>query len=280
MNDFQIFISYRRSGGADFAGRLNDRLTNMGYKVFFDVDSMVSGTFDSQLLDAIDICDDILLVLPQGALDRCDNPEDFVRIEIEYALKKNKNIIPIMIGGFSFPEYLPECIDKIRIYEGVTAYNEYFGAAMERVCSLLISKPAQDVDRSVGEASGKRFLEMKLYDKAISCLESEISNDTMNSELYFYLSVALLRGKRPFLSSKADIQRIEGYMETAIAMQEKSMYYCFCSYIKYDFYSNKHLKTDLNYVVLYEIAKTLGLTYSDVQELFALLKTNKPDWMI
>ena len=34
---YQIFVSYRREGGADLAGRIADQLKNLGYNVFFDV---------------------------------------------------------------------------------------------------------------------------------------------------------------------------------------------------------------------------------------------------
>ncbi|MBQ2750106.1 MAG: toll/interleukin-1 receptor domain-containing protein [Clostridia bacterium] len=42
MKKYQIFISYRRDGGADLAGRISDRLTALGYSVFLDVESMRS----------------------------------------------------------------------------------------------------------------------------------------------------------------------------------------------------------------------------------------------
>ena len=37
-NNYNIFISYRRDGGDALAGRLADRFTTLGYKVFYDVE--------------------------------------------------------------------------------------------------------------------------------------------------------------------------------------------------------------------------------------------------
>lgn len=139
MDTYQIFISYRRDGGDALAGRFADRFNALGYKVFYDVESMRSGTFTSQILDAIAQCNDVLLVLPPNALDRCVNADDWVRQELAFALKHNKNIIPIMMRGFEFPATLPDDIDKIRYMEGVTASSEYFDAVIQRIETLLYS---------------------------------------------------------------------------------------------------------------------------------------------
>lgn len=138
---YQIFISYRRDGGDALAGRLADRFTALGYKVFYDVESMRSGAFNTQILDALAQCNDVLLVLPPNALDRCVNPDDWVRQELAFALQHDKNIIPIMMRGFEFPEKLPADIDRIRYMEGVSASSEYFDACIKRLEQLLVTTP-------------------------------------------------------------------------------------------------------------------------------------------
>jgi hypothetical protein len=130
---YQIFISYRRDGGDSLAGRIDDRLTRRGYKIFFDVETMRSGVFNEQIYHAIDECQDVLLILPPFALDRCVNEDDWVRKEIAYAIQKEKNIVPIMMRGFEFPKVLPEEIDKIRMMQGITASTEYFDAVIDKI---------------------------------------------------------------------------------------------------------------------------------------------------
>ena len=56
--------------------------------------------------------------------DRCFYDDDWVRIEISYALKLKKNIIPIMMPGFLWPEKLPDDINEIRNLNGITASTE------------------------------------------------------------------------------------------------------------------------------------------------------------
>ena len=46
---YDIFISYRRDGGAETAKHLRDILTAKGYSVFFDTDSLRNGTFNQEL---------------------------------------------------------------------------------------------------------------------------------------------------------------------------------------------------------------------------------------
>jgi len=142
MDNYQIFISYRRDGGEGLAGRIADRLSSQGYCVFYDVESMRSGTFNTQIFEAIDKCQDVVLILPPNALDRCVNPDDWVRQEILYSISHNKNIIPVMMRNFTFPDVLPPELAAIRYMEGVVASNEYFDAVMEKITSMLKSKQA------------------------------------------------------------------------------------------------------------------------------------------
>lgn len=143
MENYQIFISYRRDGGDALAGRLADRFNALGYKVFFDVESMRSGTFNTQILDALAQCSAVLLVLPPKALDRCTDEDDWVRQELAFALKANKKVIPILMRDFEFPKTLPSDIDKVRHMEGVTASSEYFDAVIDRIKNLLEFSPAE-----------------------------------------------------------------------------------------------------------------------------------------
>lgn len=49
-----VFISYRRDGGEYTAKILRDRLSELGYAVFFDVESLRSGDFNTKLYSVIE----------------------------------------------------------------------------------------------------------------------------------------------------------------------------------------------------------------------------------
>ena len=138
----QIFISYRRTGGDITAKLVCEALKNRGFSVFYDYDALKGGFFDQRIYQAIEECSDVVLILPQGALDRCINDDDWVRQELRYALKLSKNIIPVMLDGFEFPQDLPSDIADIRFCNGVRFMIDYFDAFIDKVVERLVSSTA------------------------------------------------------------------------------------------------------------------------------------------
>lgn len=133
MKQYDIFISYRRTS-YDTANLIATRLKAAGYSVFFDVETLRSGKFNEQLFDVIRHCKDFLLVLPPGALDRCVNEDDWVRLEVMCALENNKNIIPILLNGFQWPDPMLSGMEELKNYQALTANSiEYFDMSMERL---------------------------------------------------------------------------------------------------------------------------------------------------
>lgn len=128
---YDIFISYRREGGYDTAKHLYDLLVRDGYKVSFDIDTLRSGDFDTQLLTRIEQCRDFILIVDKHAFDRTLDPgfdphKDWLRCELAHALKHDKNIIPVFLSGVSgFPEGLPKDIAGVAKKNG-PEYNRYY----------------------------------------------------------------------------------------------------------------------------------------------------------
>lgn len=177
MEKYQIFISYRREGGDMLAGRLCDRFKSLGYSVFFDTESMHSGRFNDQIYTAIENSDNLLLVLPRGALDEREG-DDWVRNELTHAFKYNKHIIPVMANGFEFPETLPEELDDIRYIEGVTILNEYFDAAVERIKSFLVNS---DGDNNEVQPAQKTENELTLKKAEYEKAKKEYGEDSLEA---------------------------------------------------------------------------------------------------
>ena len=140
MEKYDVFISYRRIGGEATARILCDRLQDAGYRVFFDVDTLRSGDFNQKLYDVIAGCKDFIIVLSPDSLDRCEQEGDWVRNELSFALKQKKNVIPILLKGFHFPDNLPADIEAVRVQNGLEASTEFFDAFMEKLYTFLKSK--------------------------------------------------------------------------------------------------------------------------------------------
>ena len=143
MKKYDIFLSYRREGGSETAKMLRDSLTERGYRVFLDVESLKSGPFNTKLFEVIDVCQDVVLVLPPHALDRCASPDDWVRLEIEHALQNGKNIVPVMLKGFEFPEALPESLARLPYLNGLRSSIEFYDAFLDKLERFLKSRPTR-----------------------------------------------------------------------------------------------------------------------------------------
>ncbi|MEJ2116805.1 MAG: toll/interleukin-1 receptor domain-containing protein, partial [Alphaproteobacteria bacterium] len=119
----KIFISYRRQDTLPIAGRIYDRLSGKfgAERVFMDIDSIPYGVdFQGWLDGEVSKASIVLALIGAGWIDardemgrrRLDNPDDFVRIEIESALRRDIPLIPVLIGGAPMPKAgeLPETL--------------------------------------------------------------------------------------------------------------------------------------------------------------------------
>lgn len=112
---FDVFISYRRAGGANFARMMQQSLKARGYDVFLDFDSLRDGKFDENIYAAIDNCKVFILILTKDTLDRCVDENDWVRTEIMRALEKSLPIVPVAPddSAVSWPTMLPQAFANL-----------------------------------------------------------------------------------------------------------------------------------------------------------------------
>jgi hypothetical protein len=108
----QIFISYRRDDSSAWAGRLSDHLvTNFPRsQVFMDVGNLDPGVdFVEAIETSVSRCEVLIAVIGKRWLvdeegkHRLDNRDDFVRLEIATALKRNISVIPVLVDGALMP---------------------------------------------------------------------------------------------------------------------------------------------------------------------------------
>ena len=127
----QIFISYRRDDAAYVTGHINDLLRKEFGEaaVFTDVDNIALGVdFRSVLDQTVSQCQVLLAVIGTAWLTvrdqdgqlRLEDPADFVRIEIESALKRNIPVIPLLVSGATMPaaEDLPDSLQGLAFRNG------------------------------------------------------------------------------------------------------------------------------------------------------------------
>jgi hypothetical protein len=145
-----VFISYRREDSGGFAGRIYDRLTSrLGREnVFFDVDTIPPGRdFVDVLSERVGKCDALLAVIGKHWIlsadsenrRRLDDPQDFVRIEIEAALSRNVPVIPVLVDGATMPHPndLPDSLTKLIRRQAVEVSHARFESDAERLTEAL-----------------------------------------------------------------------------------------------------------------------------------------------
>lgn len=109
-----IFISYRRSDSAGYAGRLADSLEPLlgSRKIFRDVEDIKPGDDFVRVIERyLKKAKVFLVIIGKHWLDaedgqgkrRLDDPGDHVRIEIESALRLGIVVIPVLVGGAAMP---------------------------------------------------------------------------------------------------------------------------------------------------------------------------------
>ena len=117
----RLFLSYRREDTAGRAGRLFDGLTQrLGPgRVFQDVEAIKPGLdFERAVADSLEAADASVVVIgpdwatvaEPGGGRRLDRDDDFVRLEIGVALRSERPVVPVLVGGAQMPrpEELPD----------------------------------------------------------------------------------------------------------------------------------------------------------------------------
>lgn len=141
-----VFISYRRESSFAYAKLIFNEIRERGYDVFMDYESIDSGIFDTFILNQISSRAHFLLILTPDTLERCDEPGDWLRREIEQALDTQRNLIPVMVGGFQFKDnekYLTGKLADLPRYNGLSLFYEYFDAGIEKLCTRFLKLPVQ-----------------------------------------------------------------------------------------------------------------------------------------
>jgi hypothetical protein len=132
-----VFISYRRKD-MPWALAVYQNLTVRGYDVFFDYESISSGDFEQIILSNIKARAHFLVILTPSALERCSQPGDWLRREIETAISEKRNIVPLFFDGFEFGDSsvsakLTGELATLKKYNGLKVPRGFFNEAMERL---------------------------------------------------------------------------------------------------------------------------------------------------
>ena len=145
-----IFISYRRTDAGAWAGRLADTLKGHlgGVQIFRDIEDIPPGVeFDTYIFNAVGSCEALIALMGRGWLNaadkdgerRLDDPEDFTRLEIVAALKRNVRVVPVLVDGALMPsrEELPDDLKPLARRQAYELTDKHWANDCRRLADVL-----------------------------------------------------------------------------------------------------------------------------------------------
>ena len=147
----RVFINYRRADTSAYAGRLADSLiARFGQdNVFMDIDTIPIGADFRDVIDrALSDCDVVLALIGRDWLEllgsnrrrRTDNTNDYVRLELEAALRRpGVRVVPILVQGADMPHEreLPPSLAPITFRNNFELSDRGWRSDVETLCAAL-----------------------------------------------------------------------------------------------------------------------------------------------
>lgn len=225
-----VFISYRRKD-LPWARAIYQDLTSHGFDAFFDFQSINSGDFSQLLIENIKARAHFVLLLTPSALERCENPNDWLRKEIETAIDYKRNIIPLMLENFDFgtsfnEKYLTGKLILLKDYNGLRIHSDYFEEAMDRMRQRYLNTPLDAVIHPLSEPV--RLVTIQQQSAANIKLPPEItstaaqSSNTLLNEItkstskLSWITNPIRTAQASFYSTRAKMQSGSGNFENAL----------------------------------------------------------------
>jgi hypothetical protein len=146
----KVFINYRRDDASGFSGRIFDRLKNHfpSDNLFMDVVGIEPGKNFMEIINSqIWQCAVFLCIIGEHWLDindksgnrRLDSAEDYVRVELELAIRNDILIIPILVNKAVMPDpaLLPQSLRPLASYNAVRITHERFDSDSSDLIRLV-----------------------------------------------------------------------------------------------------------------------------------------------
>ena len=171
---FHIILNYRREDTSAHAGRLYDDLADQfgAEQVFMDIDAIEPGVDFAEVIErAVGSARVFLSVIGPGWLSavdakgvrRLDRTDDFVRLEIEAALRPEVRVIPVLVQNATMPtsEELPPSLAPLARRNAIELRDNSWRYDVSRLIETIErvregSSGEDDVGAKPAEAGGPR----------------------------------------------------------------------------------------------------------------------------
>ena len=142
---YDVFISYRRQGGAVKAELTKDELAKRGFResrMFMDTRSLSSGNYMESILKAVDVSRNLVAIITKDSFKDLSDDSPWAK-EIAHALETGKTIVPVYFDGITElkPAQLPESIQRLTFENAVIYVHQYADASFDRLAERLSKEP-------------------------------------------------------------------------------------------------------------------------------------------
>ncbi|MFN8371594.1 MAG: tetratricopeptide repeat protein [Anaerolineae bacterium] len=170
--DKLVFISYRRSTSSAHARLLFDRLRAAGFDAFVDMDTTDAGPFDRVTLSQIGARPHVVLLATANAFGRCPNKRDWLRLELEEAVRLERNVIVLADADMDFhseTSYIPGHLrETFHSYKGLPFLYAYFQAAIDQLINHLSLPLTRQIDLIAPTPDEQRTAQQRMEQIAAS----------------------------------------------------------------------------------------------------------------
>lgn len=267
------FISYKREEQSK-ADALRNIFLNNNIETWMDIYDIKTGeNWDARINSAIKSkdCSCLVLILSNDA----QNSVNIIN-EVLLAIKNNKFIIPIRTEPFELDGAMELHLQRKQIKD-IRSFDENDSIIKSIVNDVISHTGTSKTNESKSNfLSGKHFLNRKQYNKALETFEKVIDEEPDNAEAYYYAAVCLLEGRIAFDHLRPEINKIIEFLNTAVAIKPKGIYYYFLAYIKKDYFERKYLNSEPNYKTYLNLAYNNNLCESEIKDFYTLLGVNRP----
>jgi tetratricopeptide (TPR) repeat protein len=227
-----VFISYRRSANPYLALAVYQDLRANDIDAFYDVENIYAGQFDTIILNQISARVYFMPVLTPGALDRCVEAGDWVRREIEHAMNKTRQIIPLHTPDFDFGDidtFLPGDIAReLKRWNAIEIPQKQFRLVMRDVRERILKPidlavkaiPKEDVPivaRKQAQAAAEPVVTEKQLTAQVYSERANVSHD-LDQHFRDYSEAIRLNPRDAFAyKDRGVVRKAKGDLDGAIA---------------------------------------------------------------
>ena len=151
---YDVFISYRRKGGAEKAQLVKSEIRLRGIeeeRIFLDTHSLHDGDFEQKIKVAICQSENVIVIISNGCFDEVKET-DFWYMEIKEALAQGKRVVPVFFDGITsfMNRNVPQELQELTKKNAVTYHHDYADAAFDKLANFIGFRTERNLEKRKG----------------------------------------------------------------------------------------------------------------------------------